>query len=127
MYANVPKGRFALANDLDSVKEAFLFLERNGLINYGILKQLNPTPPQFDQNTIVIVIGAGTAGISAARELFNIFNNAPGKLIPRIVLFEGRQRIGGNTFSFPLHSRWTDKDQHPCVDLGGPLLSILIC
>ncbi|KAJ3340696.1 hypothetical protein HDU91_000811, partial [Kappamyces sp. JEL0680] len=76
----------------------------------------------FDPNLTVAVVGAGLAGITAAREIYNIFLNTQ-QAIPQIVLYEARQRIGGRIFTFPLHCRWTDEDATPCVDLGSAYLS----
>ena len=72
--------------------------------------------PRFDPNVTVIVVGAGLSGITAAREIYNIFQNQD--ILPRIIIFEARQRIGGTIFTFPLHCRWTDENLSPSVDLG---------
>lgn len=107
-----------LTQNLDTalLEKAFEFLDRYRFINYGIIK--NPEGRMLTHGpSTVVVIGGGIAGLTAARELYNIFlgQQIP---IPRIIVLEARQRIGGRIFTFPLHSRWNDSDIWSSVDLG---------
>ncbi|KAI8901503.1 flavin-containing amine oxidoreductase-domain containing protein [Globomyces pollinis-pini] len=103
-------------NELDeqTTITAFNFLDRFRFINYGVLKSV--IPHSIDQTKSVIIIGGGLSGLTAARELVNIYQNQPGAQIPRIIILEGRQRIGGRVFTFPLHSKWNDTTS--VVDFG---------
>jgi hypothetical protein len=62
------------------------------------------------------VIGGGIAGLTAAREIANIFNGQPLSL--RIVVLEARKRIGGRIFTFPLHCTNDPDGLSSAVDLG---------
>jgi monoamine oxidase len=106
---------------------AYEWLVRNGYINFGCVeypvheavynneRQLKPRPT-------IVVIGAGIAGLGCARQLDNLVrrfaqNFSDYEDVPRIVLLEGRRRIGGRVFSAPL------KTDHNCtVDLGAHVI-----
>lgn len=92
------------------VKRILLFLTKNGFVNHGILRDVPrnlPTIPK-DKELSVIVIGAGPAGLSAARHLrkFGI----------QVTLVESRDRIGGRV--------WDDnKSLGCCVGRGAQILN----
>lgn len=90
------------------------WLVRNGYINFGCIDI--PKAPMAakrgrrkDGPTIVI-IGAGMAGLGCARQLQGLFHQYPDTTTPpRVILLEGRKRIGGRIYSHPLKSLQSDK------------------
>ncbi|ANB12323.1 hypothetical protein AWJ20_573 [Sugiyamaella lignohabitans] len=109
---------------------AYEWLVRNGYINFGCLEyplsnieqSVDYEHPLKPRPTIVI-IGAGIAGLGCARQLDSLLNryaqNFTGEYedIPRIIVLEGRRRIGGRIYSAPL------KSDHNCmVDLGAQII-----
>ncbi|KAK2747324.1 hypothetical protein FQN57_002222 [Myotisia sp. PD_48] len=83
------------------------WLVRNGYINFGCIsipKSLTKRNRRKDGPTIVIV-GAGMAGLGCARQLHGLFQHYYGNsLSPKIIILEGRKRIGGRIYSHPLKS-----------------------
>ncbi|ERL91085.1 hypothetical protein D910_08427, partial [Dendroctonus ponderosae] len=95
MWLNNPKQQLILDNvienmeppfnsDLPLLKRIHAFLERNGFINFGIFKRLQPIPSK--KYGKVIVIGAGIAGLAAAQQLqqFGL----------EVIVLESRDRVG---------------------------------
>lgn len=62
----------------------------------------------------IIVIGAGMAGLGCARQLEGLFSHyrekwtSHGEETPKVVVLEGRSRIGGRVYSHPLKNQKTD-------------------
>lgn len=88
---------------------AFEWLVRNGYINFGCLEiPLALVPPKRGrrkEGPVIVVIGAGMAGLGCARQLeglFRHYNDA--STSPRVIVLEGRRRIGGRIYSHPLRS-----------------------
>ncbi|KAK7139656.1 hypothetical protein R3I93_016709 [Phoxinus phoxinus] len=65
------------------------FMTRKGLINTGVLQVKRPLLPESQHNK-VLVIGAGAAGLAAARQLQNFGM--------QVVVLEARERIGGRVW-----------------------------
>ncbi|XP_051948616.1 lysine-specific histone demethylase 2 [Xyrauchen texanus] len=65
------------------------FMTRKGLINTGALQVKRPLLPESHHNK-VLVIGAGAAGLAAARQLQNFGM--------QVVVLEARERIGGRVW-----------------------------
>lgn len=88
---------------------AYEWLVRNGYINFGCVEIPMPFAPtkrsrRKDGPTIVI-IGAGMAGLGCARHLNGLFQHySDSSISPRVVVLEGRRRIGGRIYSHPLQS-----------------------
>lgn len=98
---------------------AHKWLTRNGYINFGCVQVLREPPipkkPAKDaRQRTVVVIGAGVSGLTTARQLENLFAQGAAKWInagerpPRVIVLEGRRRIGGRVYSKPLRSQVQD-------------------
>ncbi|KXL41984.1 hypothetical protein M433DRAFT_72351 [Acidomyces richmondensis BFW] len=95
---------------------AYKWLVRHGYINFGCVEILQDPfissrlMKQHRQKTIV-VIGAGVAGLTSARQLENLFAQCSERWTdnserpPRVIVLEGRNRIGGRVYSKPLRSQ----------------------
>lgn len=94
---------------------AFEYLVRNGFINFGCLT-VEPSPfsypPQSAKQKTIVVIGAGVSGLCTARQLQHIFlqlgdrwTKQRRERIPRVIVLEGRQRIGGRVYSKALKAQ----------------------
>ncbi|KAJ7352825.1 Lysine-specific histone demethylase 1B [Desmophyllum pertusum] len=73
-------------------KRVLFFLTKKGFVNHGILGDVrqNFTVPKKAEKLSVIVIGAGAAGLAAARHL-NTFG-------VKVTVVESRDRIGGRVW-----------------------------
>lgn len=107
---------------------AYDWLVRNGYINFGCFDCpsfdfYNPIPEdQRKPRKTVVIIGAGIAGLSCARQLENLFQRkarhfAEYQDIPRVLVLEGRRRIGGRIYSAHLKS-----DPSHAVDVGAHVI-----
>lgn len=97
-------------------KVARMWLMRNGYINFGCIDVPRDVQasilanPQLPQKTVV-VLGAGVAGLTTARQLESLFAQGEaywagkGQRPPRVLVLEGRNRIGGRVYSKPLRSQ----------------------
>ncbi|PYH89380.1 lysine-specific histone demethylase Aof2 [Aspergillus ellipticus CBS 707.79] len=88
---------------------AYEWLVRNGYINFGCVEVpatlIPPTKGRRREGPVIVIIGAGMAGLGCARQLEGLFNHYHDPLTsPRVVLLEGRRRIGGRIYSHPLRS-----------------------
>lgn len=78
--------RIRCVQELDRI---LCFMTRKGLINTGALPVSRPLLPHA-QHSKVLVIGAGAAGLAAARQLQNFGM--------QVVVLEARERIGGRVW-----------------------------
>lgn len=91
---------------------AYDWLVRNGYINFGCLdlggeSHANTTKrgKAGSRQKTIVVIGAGVSGLSCARQLEGLKHQlseqfiARGEELPRIVVLEGRNRVGGRVYS----------------------------
>ncbi|KAK4565400.1 hypothetical protein LTR86_004017 [Recurvomyces mirabilis] len=92
---------------------AYKWLARNGYINFGCLevpREAVSIRKGTKQKTIVVV-GAGVSGLTTARQLEGLFaQNSEhwtdaGERPPRVIVLEGRKRVGGRVYSKPLRSQ----------------------
>jgi monoamine oxidase len=93
------------------------WLARRGYINYGCLDHIDQQKtskqgrPTKQKRQTVAIIGAGMSGLGCARQLEGLFSQFHesfrkiGEDIPRVVVLEGRDRIGGRVYSRALKSR----------------------
>ncbi|GJQ08991.1 hypothetical protein GpartN1_g782.t1 [Galdieria partita] len=95
----------------DLTKDIFIFLVRQGLINFGFLGK-NQFPirsrEQMEKAPHVVIIGAGISGLAAARQLCSVG--------VRVSIFEARDRLGGR-----IHTK-TSSNNEP-VELGAMLIT----
>ena len=79
---------------------------------------------ESSQETIV-VIGGGVAGLSTARQLTNLFHHFPDRAPPKIIVLEGRNRVGGRIYSHPLSSMRSSiltPEQRPTAEMGAHII-----
>ncbi|KAL8142489.1 hypothetical protein V2J09_015521 [Rumex salicifolius] len=95
------------------VDSAFRFLLEHGYINFGLspaIKQVSATPRE-GKCPNVIVVGAGLAGLAAARQLISLGF--------RVLILEGRNRPGGRVKTRKMHGG----EVVAAADLGGSVLT----
>eukprot|EP00051_Salpingoeca_urceolata_P018212 m.254378 g.254378 ORF g.254378 m.254378 type:complete len:1039 (-) comp19145_c0_seq5:59-3175(-) len=95
-----------VAADDALIRDVVQFMETWGYINFGVFRE-RPRPPLTPDAPAVAVIGAGVAGLSAARQLRRFGY--------RVVVFEGRDRIGGR-----IH---THRQSGMVADLGAMVIT----
>lgn len=88
---------------------AYDWLIRSGYINFGCLEipaaLLPPKKGRRKDGPVIVVVGAGMAGLGCARQLEGLFQHyRDSTAAPRVVVVEGRRRIGGRIYSHPLRS-----------------------
>lgn len=107
---------------------AYDWLVRNGYINFGCfeypsINYYNPIPKEKRKpRQTVVILGAGVAGLSCARQLDNLFQRkarhfAEYQDLPKIVVLEGRRRIGGRVYTARLKS-----NNSKAVDMGAQFI-----
>ena len=109
---------------------AYEWLVRRGYINFGCVeapltsKNAKTRRKESSQETIV-VIGGGMAGLSTARQLTNLFHHFPDRAPPKIIVLEGRSRVGGRIYSHPLSSMRSSiltPEQRPTAEMGAHII-----
>ena len=99
---------------------AYEWLVRKGYINFGCVEAPDSSrayvkrykSKRYRRKTIV-VIGAGMSGLGCARQLEGLFGHyrerwtSVGQEPPKVILLEGRNRIGGRVYSHPLKNQKT--------------------
>jgi len=103
---------------LDLALVAYEWLVRRGYINFGCVEVPLAVAPiahkagrKSAKRKTVVVVGAGMAGLGCARQLEGLITQyrerwlAKGEQPPRVVVLEGRGRIGGRVYSQPLQNQ----------------------
>ncbi len=108
---------------LDAADVAYDWLARNGYINFGcaVVPDSTTFSGKSERSSIhkkprkvVVVVGAGMAGLGCARQLEGLFCQfaerwtSVGEEVPKVVVLEGRARIGGRVYSHPLRVQRTE-------------------
>ncbi|KIV95536.1 hypothetical protein PV10_03176 [Exophiala mesophila] len=109
---------------------AYEWLMRNGYINFGCVEtpltnKVGRGRKKDPSRETIVVIGGGMAGLSTARQLTNLFHHYSDHKLPRIIVLEGRQRIGGRIYSHPLTSMHSSKlapHQRPTAEMGAHII-----
>ena len=110
---------------------AYEWLVRRGYINYGcveapfISRNVGRGRKKEVPRETIVVIGGGMAGLSTARQLTNLFKHYPDRAPPKVIVLEGRDRIGGRIYSHPLTSMRSTKlspDQRPTAEMGAHII-----
>ena len=102
------------------------WLVRRGYINYGCLEHRAPTADKKKQRggkrkrKTIAVIGAGMSGLGCARQLEGLITEYEnrfremGEDPPRVIVLEGRDRIGGRVYSRAFQT----KPSYPTLSYG---------
>ncbi|KAK4185530.1 putative lysine-specific histone demethylase 1 [Podospora australis] len=118
----------------------FDWLVRRGYINFGCVevrssrKQPGKDSPTQAKRKTVVVIGAGMSGLGCARQLEGLFKQYSrkfremGEEPPRVIVLEGRNRVGGRVYSRSFATRPKkinpDLDGKRCTaEMGGMIIT----
>ncbi|KAH7654775.1 Spermine oxidase protein [Dioscorea alata] len=93
------------------IASAYRFLSENGYINFGVSPALRPRLSDDHEGGSVIIIGAGLAGLAAARQLLGFGF--------RVLVLEGRDRPGGRVYTAKMGANGSAV----AVDLGGSVIT----
>ncbi|CAJ2636546.1 unnamed protein product [Trifolium pratense] len=92
------------------INSAYDFLLYNGYINFGVLPSFTSQLPETTKGCVV-VIGAGLAGLAAARQLMSYGY--------KVGVLEGRNRPGGRVYTQKIGKEGT----FAAMDLGGSVIT----
>ena len=111
---------------------AFEWLMRKSYINHGCVDVNNVAglPPSHKRRPstteTVVVIGAGMAGLSCARQLTNLYKQSSLNRRVQVIILEGRSRVGGRIYSHPLtcmSSSLLEPHQRPTAEMGAQIIT----
>ncbi|UNI14460.1 Sarcosine oxidase [Purpureocillium takamizusanense] len=106
----------ASARWFDAASVCYDWLVRRGYINFGCVALPETLVTEHDMPRVkrrktVAVVGAGISGLACARQLEGLFKQHAdryhdgGEEIPRVVVVEGRRRVGGRVYSREFRSK----------------------
>ncbi|KAG5304577.1 amine oxidase/SWIRM domain-containing protein [Histoplasma capsulatum G186AR] len=109
---------------------AYDWLVRNAYINFGCVHipraPIAPKKGRRKDGPTVVIIGAGMAGLGCARQLQGLFDQYPDTTTPpKVILLEGRKRIGGRVYSHPLESLQSSQlspGLRPTAEMGAQII-----
>lgn len=110
---------------------AYEWLVRNGYINFGCVEVPKAvlTPPKRahrNERPVIVIVGAGVSGLGCARQLESLFKQyKDDSITSKVIILEGRRRIGGRVYSHPLHSHENvslPKGLRPTADMGAQIV-----
>jgi len=102
-------------SDEQLVKNIYNYLERQGLINFGIYKRLKPLPTKKHKK--IIIIGAGISGLIAAQQLVKFGFD--------VKVLEARDRVGGRVVTFRKNNYIADLGAVVLTGLGGNPMTVI--
>ncbi|XP_024965374.1 lysine-specific histone demethylase 1 homolog 2 isoform X2 [Cynara cardunculus var. scolymus] len=101
-----------VSNEYDHLlHSAYDFLLFNGYINFGVSPPFKAQMPEEATEGSVIIVGAGLAGLAAARQLLAFGF--------KVIVLEGRNRPGGRVYT----QKMGQKGNYAAVDLGGSVIT----
>ncbi|KAL8166198.1 hypothetical protein V2J09_007697 [Rumex salicifolius] len=104
--------RETLSGDYEHlISAAYDFLLYSGYINFGVSSAFTSHNPDEATEGSVIIVGAGLAGLAAARQLLSFGF--------KVLVLEGRTRPGGRVYTQKMHG----KGLCAAVDLGGSVIT----
>lgn len=129
----------ANARWFDAASVCYDWLVRRGYINFGCVNVSEPhentkdVPPLKKHKTIA-VIGAGISGLGCARQLEGLFKQHAdrfrdrGEEPPKVVVLEGRSRVGGRVYSREFKTKPTQtepnfQDKRHTAEMGGMIIT----
>ncbi|QUC19680.1 uncharacterized protein UV8b_03921 [Ustilaginoidea virens] len=123
----------------DAANVCYDWLVRRGYINFGCVRLPDVLEKQSheqkcEKRRIIAVIGAGVSGLSCARQLEGLFKQYAsrffemGESIPKVVVLEGRGRIGGRVYSREFKTMFSNrkpefKDKRHTAEMGGMIIT----
>lgn len=113
------------------------WLVRGGYINFGCLDFPAVEPScakgEVKRQKTIVVIGAGMAGLGCARQLEGLARQYSDRLgevgeqPPRIIVLEGRSRVGGRVYSRPFQTKPSQPSQFSgrrhTAEMGGMIIT----
>ncbi|MCJ1285016.1 hypothetical protein MMC26_004353 [Xylographa opegraphella] len=117
---------------------AYEWLLRRGYINFGCVEVPDMSNIGDRKHKLkrvrktIVVVGAGMAGLGCARQLEGLFEHyrerwvSAGEEPPRVVVLEGRTRIGGRIYSHPLRnqdSRGIPENSRCVAEMGAHIIT----
>lgn len=93
------------------ISSAYDFLLCNGYINFGVSSSFSSHIFEEATEGSVIVVGAGLAGLAAARQLMSFGF--------KVIVLEGRTRPGGRVYT----QKMGQEGKYAAVDLGGSVIT----
>ncbi|KAI3974790.1 hypothetical protein MKX01_028050 [Papaver californicum] len=93
------------------LNSAYSFLVSHGYVNFGVVPAIKEKIQVEATKLKVIIIGAGLAGLAAARQLMTFGF--------KVVILEGRKRAGGRVYT----KKMEGSDKIAAADLGGSVLT----
>lgn len=116
---------------------AYDWLLRKGYINFGGVDATNTEGPipqsrKKDKRNTVIVIGAGMSGLGCARQLEALFASygeqftESGQRPPKVIVLEGRPRLGGRIYSHAFKQQKPDLLPQNCrntAEMGAHIIT----
>ncbi|KAF4471207.1 lysine-specific histone demethylase 1 [Fusarium albosuccineum] len=129
----------ANARWFDAASVCYDWLVRRGYINYGCVQVSEPDmedngAPVVRRQKTIVVIGAGISGLGCARQLEGLFKqyadrfHERGEPPPRVVVLEGRSRVGGRVYSREFKTK--PKEHEPAfegkrhtAEMGGMIIT----
>ncbi|KAJ4834640.1 hypothetical protein Tsubulata_020208 [Turnera subulata] len=94
---------------------AYNYLVSHGYVNFGVSQAIKERIPSESPKARVIVVGAGLAGLGAARQLM--------RLGFKVTVLEGRKRAGGRVYTKKMEGGGGGNKASASADLGGSVLT----